>query len=53
MVVVLCDHQERGAMVVFITAVLQVPITKMFAGGGGGTIEDMFYEGLRAEACVD
>jgi hypothetical protein len=22
-------------------------------GGGGGTMEDMCYEGLRAEACVD
>jgi hypothetical protein len=21
--------------------------------GGGGTMEDMCYEGLRAEACVD
>jgi hypothetical protein len=40
-------------LVVFITA---VPITKLFAGGGGGgggTMEDMCYEGLRAEACVD
>jgi hypothetical protein len=36
---------------VFITA---VPITKLFAwGGGGGTMEDMCYESLRAEACVD
>ena len=30
-----------------------VPITKLFACVGGGTMEDMCYEGLRAEACVD
>ena len=35
---------------VFITA---VPITKLFAWGGGGTIEDLCYERLRVEACVD
>jgi hypothetical protein len=34
---------------VFITA---VPITKLFARGGGETMEDMCYEGLRAEASV-
>jgi thiamine pyrophosphokinase len=37
-------------MCVFITA---VPITKLFAWGGAGTREDMCYERLRAEACVD
>jgi hypothetical protein len=43
--------RARGLIVVFITA---VPITKLFAGGGGGgTMEDMCYERLRAEACVD
>jgi hypothetical protein len=35
---------------VFITA---VPITKLFAWGGGGTMEDICYERLRAEVCVD
>jgi hypothetical protein len=35
---------------VFITA---VPITKLFAGCGGGTVEDMCYERRRAEACVE
>jgi hypothetical protein len=35
---------------VFITA---VPITKLFAWGGRGIVEDMCYERLRAEACVD
>jgi hypothetical protein len=35
---------------VFITA---VTITKLFACGGGGAVEDMCYERLRAEACVD
>jgi hypothetical protein len=34
---------------VFITA---VPITKLFARGGGEAMEDMCYERLRAEACV-
>ena len=34
---------------VFITA---VPITKVFAGGGGWRVEDMCYERLRAEASV-
>jgi hypothetical protein len=34
---------------VFITA---VPITKLFARGGGG-MEDMCYERLRAEAGVN
>ena len=34
----------------FITA---VPITKLFAWGGGETMEDMCYERRRAEACVD
>ncbi len=37
-------------MCVFITA---VPITKLFACVGGGTMQDMCYERLRAEACVD
>ena len=37
-------------MCVFITA---VPITKLFAWGRGETMEDMCYERLRAEACVD
>jgi hypothetical protein len=35
---------------VFITA---VPSTKLFAWEGGETMEDMYYERLRAEACVD
>jgi hypothetical protein len=35
---------------VFITA---VPITKLFARGGGGEMEDMCYERLRAEADVN
>jgi hypothetical protein len=35
---------------VFITA---VPITKLFARGGGGEVEDMCYERLRAEAYVN
>ena len=35
---------------VFITA---VPIAKLFACVGGETMEDMYYERLRAEACVD
>jgi len=35
---------------VFITA---VPITKLFAGGGVGRVEDMCYERLRAEASVN
>jgi hypothetical protein len=26
---------------------------KAVRGGGGGTVEDMCYERLRAEACVD
>ena len=35
----------------FITA---VPITKLFAGGvGGGILEDMCYERLRAKAGVN
>ena len=34
---------------VFITA---VPITKLFAREGGGEMEDMCYERLRAEAYV-
>jgi hypothetical protein len=34
---------------VFITA---LPITKLFAGGRG-ILEDMCYEGRRAEACVN
>ena len=34
---------------VFITA---VPITKLFARGGGGEVEDMCYERLRAEVYV-
>ncbi len=35
---------------VFITA---GPITKLFAGGGGGEWDDMCYDRRRAEACVD
>jgi len=35
---------------VFITA---VPSTKLFACVGGETMEDVCYERLRAEACVD
>ena len=35
---------------VFITA---VPITKLFTKGGGGEVEDMCYERLRAEAYVN
>jgi hypothetical protein len=38
------------AKCVFISA---VPITKLFACVGGETMEDMCYERLRAEACVD
>jgi hypothetical protein len=42
---------EDMCVCVFITA---VPITKLFARArGGGTREDMWYERLRAEACVD
>ena len=37
-------------MCVFITA---VPITKLFARVGGGGMEDMCYERLRAEADVN
>jgi hypothetical protein len=39
-----------GSQCVFITA---VPITKLFALGEGGTMGDMCYERLRAEAFVD
>jgi hypothetical protein len=39
-----------GSPCVFITA---VPITKLFACVEGETMEDMCYERLRAEACVD
>jgi hypothetical protein len=49
-IVTLFDSPEREFQCVFITA---VPITKLFARGGGGTMEDMCYERLRAEACVD
>ena len=35
---------------VLITA---VPIAKLFACVGGGTMEDISYERLRAEVCVD
>ncbi len=38
------------ALCVFITA---VPITKLFARGGGGGMKDMCYERLRAEADVN
>ena len=38
------------ALCVFITA---VPITKLFARGGGGGMEDMCYDRLRAEADVN
>jgi hypothetical protein len=34
----------------FITA---EPITKLFAEGGRGTVEDMCYEIQRAAECVD
>jgi hypothetical protein len=52
------EHSEAGFSVclllqylcVFVTV---VPITKLFAWGGGGTVEDMYCERLRAEACVD
>ena len=37
-------------MCLFITA---VPITKLFACGGGGIVEDMCYDRRRAEACLD
>jgi hypothetical protein len=43
-------HSRLVILCVFITA---VPITKMFVCVGGGTMEDMCYERLRAEACVD
>jgi hypothetical protein len=33
-------------------SITAVPITKLFAWGGE-TMEDMCYERLRAEACVD
>jgi hypothetical protein len=39
-----------GALCVFITA---GPIIKLCAGGGRGTVKDMWYEVRRAEACVD
>ena len=38
------------ARCVLITA---VPITKLFARGGGGEMEDMCYDRLRAEAGVN
>jgi len=44
------NSPNRPAVCVFITA---VPITKLFACVGGGTMEDMCYERLRAEACVN
>jgi hypothetical protein len=42
--------------VCFITAgpfITSVPITKLFARGGVGEVEDMYYERLRAEAYVN
>ena len=45
-----CLVESYGNVYVFITA---VPITKLFACVGGETMEDMCYERLRAEACVD
>jgi hypothetical protein len=36
----------------FITAV-DIPITKLFAWGGTVIVEDMCYERLTVEACVD
>jgi hypothetical protein len=44
------DSPISWSKCVFITA---VPMTKLFAWGGGETMEDMCYERLRAEACVD
>ena len=46
---VVISTKTRERVCVFITA---VPITKLFAGGGGG-LEDMCYERRRAEACVN
>jgi hypothetical protein len=40
----------KPRMCVFITTVL---ITKLFACGGGETMEDMCYKRVRAEACAD
>ena len=42
-------NDDEGSPGVFITA---VPITKLFARGGGG-MEDMCYERLRAKAGVN
>jgi hypothetical protein len=44
------QFRSREFLCVFITA---VPITKLFACVWGETMEDMCYERLRAEACVD
>ncbi len=45
--------QTRGRDWLTCVLITAVPITKLFAwGGGGGTMEDMCYERLRAEACV-
>ncbi len=46
-----CRYKDYdGNLCVSITA---VPITKLFARGGRGEVEDMCYEGLRAEAYVN
>ena len=45
---ILCDSGE-SLLCVFITA---VPNTKLLACVGGGTMEDMCYERLRATTCV-
>ena len=43
-------NNNDGTVCVFITA---VPITKLFARGGGGGMEEMCYERLRAESDVN
>jgi hypothetical protein len=44
------ETESHQWVCVFITA---VPITKLFARGGGWRVEDMCYELLRAEASVN
>jgi hypothetical protein len=46
----LVSFDPQASWCVFDTV---VPISKLFAGGGEGTMEDICYERLRAEACVD
>jgi hypothetical protein len=36
-----------------VCLLLQYLLQSCSRGGGGETMEDMCYEGLRAEACVD